>query len=134
MDGLKLSIFSPQRYLLEDEVVEEVILPSTEGQIQILPDHISMMGILEIGIFSYRRRGVLESGFLSAGFFEVDCNSVRLMVETLEFASEIDLSRAQKAYQKAQAMLQNASLDEVQFKKYQFKLQRALIRQQVVRK
>ncbi len=130
--NLKLSIFSPERRLVDGSEVEEVTLPGTEGQIQILPDHAAMIGSLQTGPFSYRKPGSEPvTGVISTGFFEVKDGEVQLMVETLELKGEIDLDRARKAQQLAEDTLKEADLDEHKFKKYQLKLQRAIIRQQV---
>ena len=129
---LKLTILSPERRLLESVTVEEVTLPTSEGQIQILPGHAPMIGVLETGLFHYRipSQGP-SSGVLSTGFFEVKNNEVSLMAETLEAKSEINLERAKRAQQLAEKTLQDADLDEHKFKKYQLKLQRSILRQQL---
>ena len=132
-EGLKLSILSPERRLLENVMVDEVILPGSEGQIQILPNHAPMMGSLQTGVFNYRSRdkGVVW-GVISTGFFEVKDDEVQVMAETIELKSEIDLDRARKAQQLAEETLKAADLDEHRFKKYQLKLQRSIIRQHLV--
>jgi F-type H+-transporting ATPase subunit epsilon len=129
--GLSLSILTPERRLVEKLSIDEVTLPGSEGQIQILPGHAAMIGTLETGVFSYLGSGKSAVGVISSGFFEVKDDEVSVMAETLELKSEIDVSRAKKAEQLAQDALNGASLDEHQFKKYQLKLQRALIRQQI---
>ena len=63
------------------------------------------------------------------GFFEVKNNEVYVMAETLELKGEIDVNRAKKAQQLAEQTLQAAGLDEHHFKKYQLKVQRSIIRQ-----
>jgi len=132
-EGLKLSILSPERRLLEGVIVEEVTLPGSEGQIQILPDHAPMIGSLQTGFFNYRSKdkGVVW-GVISTGFFEVKDQEVQVMAETLELKSEIDVDRAKKAQQLAEDTLKAADLDEHRFNKYQLKLQRSIIRQQLV--
>lgn len=129
---LKLSILSPERRLVEGAEVDELTLPGSEGQIQILPGHAAMIGTLQTGLFSYHKTGKDPVvGAISTGFFEVKDDEVQLLVETLELKGEIDLDRARKAQQLAEQTLKEADLDEHQFKKYQLKLQRAVIRQQV---
>ena len=129
---IKLSILSPERRLVEGIEVDEVTLPGSEGQIQILPEHAPMIGTLETGVFSYHRAGKDPVvGVISSGFFEVKSHEVHLMVETLELKGEIDVDRARKAQQIAEETLKAAELDEHQFRKYQLKLQRSIIRQNV---
>jgi F-type H+-transporting ATPase subunit epsilon len=129
---LKLNIFTPERKILEGRLVVEATLPGSEGQIEILPGHAAMAGTLETGILSYvvEGQGVARAA-VSTGFFSIQEDTVSVSVETLEMGGEIDLERAKAAQALAEKTLQEADLDEHRFKKYQLKLQRALIRQQV---
>jgi F-type H+-transporting ATPase subunit epsilon len=129
---VKLSILSPERRLLEGVEVEEVTLPGSEGQIQILPGHATIVGTLETGGFHYRAKaGQQARGFLATGFFEVKGGDVSVMAETLELQGEISVDRAKKAQKAAEDALRDAELEPSKFKKYQLKLQRALVRQQI---
>ena len=135
MATLKLTILSPERRLLESADADEVTLNGSEGQIQILPGHAPMVGTLETGVFRYKAPGGSESvGLISAGFFEVKDDAVSVLAETLELRTEIDVSRAQRAQKGAEDALRDASLDEHSFRKYQLKLERAIIRQQLAEK
>ena len=130
--SLKLSILSPERRLLDGVTVEELTLPGSEGQIQILPGHAAMIGRLHTGQFAYRSVGKDPVfGVISSGFFEVADDGVVVMAETLELKSEIDVDRAKRAQKLAEETLNSAGLDEHQFNKYQLKLQRAIIRQHI---
>lgn len=134
-DTLKLSILSPERRLVQSFAVESVTLTTSEGQIQILPGHAAMIGALETGTFHYEAPGKGQTlGVISTGFFEVRNDEVTVMAETLELQTEIDMTRARSAQSKAESALQSPELDEHQFRKYQLKLQRSLIRQQVASK
>ncbi len=131
-EGLLLSILSPERRLVENVRVQEVTLPGSEGQIQILPGHAAMIGTLETGIFSFQIEGSAPvNGVISSGFFEVGEGKISVMAETLELKKEVDLSRARKAQELAEETLKEADLDEHKFKKYQLKLQRAIVRQRI---
>ena len=84
------------------------------------------------GILNYKTGdGRQHYGVVSTGFFEVKKNSVILMCETVEMKGDIDLERAKRAQAKAEQGLRAADLDEHQFKKYELKLMRSLIRQQL---
>lgn len=127
---MKLTILSPERRLLEGVTVEEVTLPTSEGQVQVLPGHANMVGTLETGIFSYRTSEQSVSlGIITTGFFEVTNEDVTVMAETLELQGEIDVERAKRAQKLAEDTLMAADLDSHRFNKYQLKLQRSLIRQ-----
>lgn len=132
MSTLFLTMITPERKLIDRETVELVTLFGSEGQIQILPGHVPMIGTLEAGTFLIRYQdGREEAGVISSGFFEVKGDEVKVAAETLELKKEIDVGRARAAQQKAEAALQAADLDEHRFKKYQLKLQRSVARQHI---
>ena len=134
-ETLKLTLLSPERRLLEALEVDSVTLPGSEGQIQILPGHAAMIGTLSTGELSYQPKGQSEElGVVSTGFFEVSGSEVSVMAETLERRGEIDVARAKTAQAKAEQALLAADLDEHKFRKYELKLQRAIVRQQVAAK
>lgn len=128
---LKLTVYSPERRLIEGAEVSSVTLQGDEGQIEILPGHAHMIGTLETGPFAYSSvNGTETKGVISSGFFEVNGDQVTITAETLELASEIDVHRAKAAQKKAELALSDPALEPSHFRKYQLKLQRALIRQQ----
>lgn len=132
-EALTLTILAPQRKLIDRHPVDAVTLTGSEGEIQILPGHANMLGTVDTGRFAYvtTAGGETTEGFASTGFFEVNGNHVTLTAEVLELKGEIDLSRAQDAQRRAETELKNAALDEHAFRKYQLKLQRSLVRQQI---
>lgn len=130
--SIELTILTPERRLIEREAVQYIKLPTTEGEIEILPDHAPLVGSLETGVFNYvNTQGQLTSGVMTTGFFEVFNNKVTVSAEALELQGEIDVNRAKTAQKKAEDMLKESALEPQQFEKYQLKLQRALIRQQL---
>ena len=132
MQTFNLSILAPERRLIEGERVVSVVLTTTEGEIEILPGHANMVAQLEPGKFIYTPRGEKPvRGVISSGFVNVENGSVKVVAETIELSSEIDTNRAKAAQVKAEKELAGASLDEQTFRKYQFKLQRAIVRQSV---
>lgn len=132
---LKLSIYSPQRTLVQNVSVKSIVLTGTEGEVEILPEHAPLIGQLATGTFSYLDpQGSVVKGFISTGFYEVTENHVKVTADTLELSHEIDLDRAQKAQKEAEKTLISDALTFESFDKYQLKLQRALVRQQIARK
>jgi F-type H+-transporting ATPase subunit epsilon len=131
--SLTLSVLSPERKLVQQVAVKQVVLPGSEGQIEILPGHAAMVGTLETGLFRFElETGGSTLGVISSGFFEVQSGGqVQVLAETLELDREIDVARARKAQQLAEETLREADLDPHRFNKYQLKLQRALVRQRI---
>jgi len=132
MEAFNLSILAPERRLIEGERVVSTVLTTTEGEIEILPGHANMVAELEPGRFLYTPRGQKPvEGVISSGFVNVENGNVKVVAETIELSGEIDLNRAKRAQANAEKMLVSAGLEEASFRKYQLKLQRALIRQSV---
>lgn len=130
---MKLSILTPERKLLEAVEVSEITVPTQEGIIQILPGHIPFVGVIETGVLKCSVVGKPEQfrASVSSGFIHVHGDHVEVVAETLELPHEIDRTRARAAQEKAERILREGSLGEAEFKKYQLKLQRSLIRQQL---
>ncbi|NDG85687.1 MAG: ATP synthase F1 subunit epsilon [Proteobacteria bacterium] len=132
MESFKLSVFAPERRLTQDEEVSSFVLTTASGEIEILAGHANMVSALDTGKFVYTPTGKTPvRGVISSGFVNVENGNVKVIAETLELAHEIDISRARAAQEKAEKMLSDASLEQGSFRKYQLKLQRALIRQSV---
>ena len=132
MSTFNLTILAPERKLLQNEPVESLIITTVEGEIEVLPGHADMISQLSTGRFAYRTtKGERTTGVISTGFLSVEEGSVKVIAETIELSGEIDKSRAKQAQANAEKNLNEAGLDEEAFRKYQLKLQRAIIRQSV---
>ena len=133
-ESLRLSLLSPERKIFENLEILSVTLTGAEGALQILPGHADFVSTLETGAFSFElaqsNADQETQGVISSGFVEIRSGHVIVCAETLEFREEIDLERARAAQKKAEKALSDAQIDEEKFRKYQLKLQRALIRQQ----
>ena len=67
---LKLKIVTPERLVLEEEV-DQVTLPTTEGEITILPDHIPIIATLASGDVVAKSNDEYVPMAVSGGFIEV---------------------------------------------------------------
>lgn len=133
---MKLTILTPERKLIEGVAAEYISLRTGEGQVQILPGHAPIVATLETGPVRYKlsTQGEPVEGVVSSGFMQVSGENVEIVAETLELKEEINLGRAKAAQEKAQKVLSEGGLDAPTFRKYQLKLERSLIRQQLATK
>ncbi len=107
-DALQLRIVTPNRLLLDEEVAE-VVAPGTFGEFGVLPNHITFLGSLEIGMLSYRvERGLVRLA-VRGGFAEVVDNVMTVLADNAVFAEDIDVGRARADLQAAEAELQRLS-------------------------
>jgi F-type H+-transporting ATPase subunit epsilon len=124
---IRLELVTPERLLLSEEV-DEVVLPGYEGEFGVLPGHTQLLAILNVGILWYRKGSAINKIALGGGFAEVTHDRIVVMADTAERADEIDLERAQRARERAEARLKELSLDDETYAKAYAQLQRALVR------
>jgi F-type H+-transporting ATPase subunit epsilon len=124
---IRLELVTPERLVLSEDV-DEVVLPGYEGEFGVLPGHTQFLAILNIGIMWYRKGSAVTRVALGGGFAEVTHDRVVVMADTAERADEIDVERAQRARDRAEARLKELSMDDETYIKAHAALQRALVR------
>jgi F-type H+-transporting ATPase subunit epsilon len=100
--SLTLRVLAPDQSVFEGSA-EEVILPSTTGQMGILPGHVTMLTALDTGVMRLREGTSWRSIALMGGFAEVEADEVTVLVNAAELGSAIDAAAAQAAYEAAQS-------------------------------
>jgi F-type H+-transporting ATPase subunit epsilon len=128
-EKLALQIVTPERQVLIEQV-DDVILPSVDGYMGVLPGHAPLLAHLDVGEVSYRVGNQRHYLAVSGGFVEVLRESVSILATTCEKAEEIDLDRAQKARERAEKEFK-PELPEIDFRRFEARLKRALSRIQV---
>jgi F-type H+-transporting ATPase subunit epsilon len=98
--SLTLRVLSPDKNVF-DGSADEVILPSTTGQLGILPGHISLLTAIDVGVLRVRADGGWNSIALMGGFAEVDADEVTVLVNNAELGSTIDPGSAESELQAA---------------------------------
>lgn len=124
-----LEIVTPERVVVSEEV-DEVVLPGIEGEFGVLPGHIPFLTALKVGELVYKKGNEAEHLAVSWGYVEVAGDSVKVLAETAEKATEIDLSRAETARMEAEKIL-TAGREDPEYEKAKVTLEKAVIRVQV---
>ena len=124
---IRLELVTPERLVLSEEV-DEVVLPGYEGEFGVLPGHTQFLAILNIGMMWYRKGSAMIKIALGGGFAEVTPERIVVLADTAERTDEIDVARAQRARDRAEARLKEMSLDDETYAKAYAELQRALVR------
>jgi F-type H+-transporting ATPase subunit epsilon len=128
-ESIRLEIVTPEQRLA-NEVVDEVVLPGSEGSLGVLPGHTPLLTTLGIGELMYRRGTTKHHVAIAWGFAEVLPDRVSVLAEIAEKAEGIDRDRASQARDRAVARLRGGAPD-TDFKRAQTALQKAIIRLQV---
>ena len=108
---ISLKVLAPNKNVFEG-IAEEVILPSTTGQLGILPGHISLVTAIDIGVLRLRSNTQWSSIALMGGFAEIESDEVTVLVNSAEIGSEIDAQIAQEAFNNAKSDLAKFSESE----------------------
>jgi F-type H+-transporting ATPase subunit epsilon len=130
-DKISLEVLTPEKVALR-ETVDEVVVPGLGGELGILPEHTPLISQLQTGVLTYRQGTEKKVMHVSGGFVEVLPDRVAVMSDVAERPEEIDLERAQRARERAEKRL--AAGGDIDFRRAELKLQRALIRIQLAGK
>jgi F-type H+-transporting ATPase subunit epsilon len=125
-----LSILTPEKRLVTEQEIDEVIVPGYRGQLDFLPGHAPLVTTLQAGVLRYRLKGEVQhkSVAVSWGYAEVNPNGVVVLAETAETPEEIDRHRAEEALKKSADYLARMTVSPEEITKYQRKIERAQAR------
>lgn len=111
MSQLQLKIVTPEKQVL-DEVVDMVTLPSSEGELGILPHHANLMAKLIPGELKIKRGGKVESMAIGGGFLQVANNTLTIMTDLAAYEADIDEKAVEEAKKRAEQALQEKLSNE----------------------
>ena len=127
MKTIKVSVVTPDGPVYESDV-EMVSTKASTGELGILPGHIPMVAPLQIGAVRLKNGSNNEFIAVSGGFLEVRPEQVTILAQSAEQSAEIDLERALKAKERAEQRLHERKQENVDFRRAELSLQRAINR------
>lgn len=130
MTAFSLKIVTPDG-LIYDGQAEELIVRTTSGDMGILAGHVNCVAPLGMGRATVVIDGKKRYGACIGGMLSVMNGAVTLVPTTFEWADKIDADRADRSYQRAQAMLNRKDSSGTDIKLAQARLRRALVRKSV---
>jgi len=129
---IHLDIVTPSGPIFS-EVVEFVSVMGPEGSIGILPGHVPVFMLIDVGFIEYQKNGQRDFITTMGGILEFHHNHATLLTESAEKAGDIDEMRAKQSIDKANARLSERAGVEVAEKADSLAaLQRARTRLRVV--
>ncbi len=111
---INLTVVTRERKIV-DVVVDEVILPATDGEIGVLPGHTPLLATLKIGPLRYRTGTKIERLVISWGFAEVLPDRVIVLAEKGVLPGEIDSAAAEEERRRAERELMDLSSHDPEF-------------------
>jgi len=115
---LSVKVITPDQTVWDDQV-EEIILPSTTGQLGILSGHAPLLTALEVGVLRVRPGKEWKTIALMGGFAEVEDNEIKILVNGAELGDSIDQDAARSEYEEAQTRLQKVETGDDRQEKIQ---------------
>ncbi|WP_269539332.1 ATP synthase F1 subunit epsilon [Cerasicoccus fimbriatus] len=109
--ALKLEIVTPEK-IVYSKSVDEVVLPTKQGEIDILPGHQPLLTVVEGGEVT-AKGGSVEHLAIDQGFARVQNDTISILTEAAIDIEKIDINLVEEAQKRAEAALQKAKDENV---------------------
>lgn len=118
-----------------DDDVYEILLPTLEGEIGVLEDHMPLISAATNGVISIRRNPRdpdrdMEFFAISGGVIEVENNILNVIVDEADHADDISHAEAEAALELAKKLKAEAK-DQISLEHAQTQIDRSAVRLQV---
>lgn len=113
---IQFEIVTPERVVLKEEIIQ-ITVPTKDGEITVLSGHIPLVSSLKPGVIHIKKKDNEDEIIsISGGFLEVLKNKIVILADTAERAEEIDITRAEEAYRRAEEIKKNTRhIDQINF-------------------
>ena len=112
-DKFTVEIISPDQTILKQET-SDVAIPSFEGQMGILNNHIPLITFLRPGIITIKAEGE-KKYYVEEGTVEFSNNNLLILTSTARNIAHLDKSTINELLQKAEANLNTQSTDKERY-------------------
>ena len=112
-DKFTVEIISPDQTILKQET-SEVVIPSFEGQMGILNNHIPLITFLRPGIITIKAEGE-KKYYVEEGTVEFSNNNLLILSSTAKDVNNLDKTQINDLIQKAEANLNAQSTDKERY-------------------
>jgi F-type H+-transporting ATPase subunit epsilon len=103
---LTLEIVTPEARVYSD-TIDTVVIPTTDGEIGILPGHIPLLTQVDHGELRVTKGGVTQLLAVSGGFAQIVADKISVLAEGAIHEEKIDEQAAEHAMQRAQEALKS---------------------------
>ena len=111
-----LSLISTTRKVLDTIEIDSVIIPTIQGEIQILPHHLPVLGVTKPGLLKVIRRNTSEEEVyaLGSGIYEVDEAGIRVIADMVDSGENISTESTAQKKEEAKTFMAQARKDGLQ--------------------
>lgn len=100
-------IITPEKIAYKDDI-EEVIVPTLQGQIAILPNHTALLTQVSSGEITVKKDNKEYYLVVTGGFLEVAKNNVTLLADYAVRSEDIEVSKALEAQKRAEKLMKES--------------------------
>lgn len=126
---LQLEVITPEKIVYKEEV-DEVVVPTENGEIAILPHHVNLVTKIAPGEMMVKTGKTEHFMAITGGFLEVANNKVSILAEYAIRAEDVEVAKAQEAQKRAEHLMKEKS-SEHDFRIAEAELQKALLQLRV---
>ena len=129
---LLLKLVTPTATILSEEV-DEITLPTVNGEITILPGHVDLLTKIVVGEMVIKKGSKTQDFAVFGGFLEVSKNQVNILADYAVRAEDIEIGKAKEAQERAQRAMKE-KVSEKDFRIADAELRKALLELKVATK
>lgn len=109
-DKLSFALVSPERELFNGEV-DQVVVPGSEGEFGVLPNHSPAMSVIRPGALKVLSDGAERRIFVNGGFADVTPEGLTVLAEEAIDLADIDAAQIEQELKNASEDLRDANSD-----------------------
>jgi F-type H+-transporting ATPase subunit epsilon len=129
---LLLEIITPTKVVLSEEV-DEVTIPTIDGEISVLPNHVNLLTKINPGELIIRKSGKSDLFAVMGGFLEIANNHINILADYAIHSDNIEIAKVEEAKERAQKAMKD-KLTEEDFRVANAELAKSLLQLKVARK
>ena len=110
-DKFSIEIISPDKSIIKTET-QEVSIPSYEGEMGILKDHISIISFLKPGIIKIQSKSGDESYYVEDGIIEFKNNNLSVLTSSIFNLKDMERNKIQELLKTAEEETNNIEIND----------------------
>ncbi len=131
---LHLQVITPEKTVFDDEV-EQVSLPTKDGQITVLPHHVNLITQIQPGELLFKKHQKETSLAAGFGFAQINQNDVKVLVDLAVEDHQLDEKAIESAKKEAEeALAKKHELSEEEYATAAANLQKSLAQLKIKRR
>tara|TARA_Y100001954_G_C15663256_1_gene528842 strand:- start:442 stop:834 length:393 start_codon:yes stop_codon:yes gene_type:complete len=111
-DEFKVEIVNPDKSFLLKEDVIEVVVPSFEGEMGILKDHISIISFLKPGIIKINSKSGQDKFYIEDGIVEFKNNNLSILTSSIINTRDLDKNKVSELLKKTEEEISKPEIND----------------------